>query len=923
MLASLVVASLSLQGGPLFGYQAGDLKFSGTLAVGGQEQKTGIKGDGTTLYVVQIDGTGNTAGGRLVDGLYTFVDPYWTFGLPAKSLCIRLLQGDSPIYRGWEFFRPTSGDTYPAFQQNHSYQFLWRPAANVEYSVVAPATKWTSPTDDPLVGNFFVKISLAVPAGTKPPARLMAIDCLEFRDNPGDVPVQPGPTEPKPYWINRMAHEGKPLKGIAADGAAMAILRYETDKAGTAKFALSGPGSLYPLGSEPFKTDGTTALTVPLRPLDNGSFVALALYKPPVTLAAAREAALNFSVRLLAEDGSEREKSDLELKLVRPPVVLVHGTYDNPKFCYDSHDPEDDSPVSMAQMLREAGFRVSLLDWEATNGMKDPSSFRHNQRTVMENRGGIRSALEDMRLDGFAVMQADVICHSQGGVITRVYARGFPLTTEMNASHPHYTDPEGCAKLDCWYHRPNNYSRGDIHRLITISTTHRGSDVCRIFNAFELYFKNAVEQGGFTDNVRAMFLGWFLVYVDTQVSGIMTQGYKNQTPGSPQLKAIGPTPIPSHAIACVATDEDMKNVRIDPSGLTKGMGNYYGKLYKIWKFTPDAAKQFALKETSTDKNPDEKERDYEQYNKEMRLYGEELSDSGRLYRQDRIINWIRRVVFNREENDCTVAESSSYGGLAPPYTSRMEHVLHGWAPRYRNVQAKVLELLTNDGSMFNKSGFPDSYAAERETPGVWVLSASDAAKEEGAPSSEQPEQPPTVSTPGTLDLGRLDPESWSKSGIGGSVDVQNDRLVLSAPGEEGARTFAKSPLKGDFDVTFDYQLAEWKPGARSAPALDIYISARPEIGEGTIQITRGDFEDGAAYIFVEPGEVQKEVSATSGKLRAQRSGSKVSIYLWTNGSWTLLATSSSTTGDVYLGFGINTNGADPAKASVRPKLTGG
>jgi hypothetical protein len=925
MLGLLALALIAEQGSgaPLYGYEAGEQKFNGTLAVGALEQKTGIKGDGNTIYVVQIDGTGNTAGGRMVDGLYTFVDPHWTFGLPVKNLRVQLLEGTNPSYRDWEFYSPSGGNAYPGFQQNNSYRFLWRPKPNVEYAVVAPALKWTSPADDPLAGNFFVKISLAVPAGTAAKPKLTAVDCYEFRDNPGDIPIQPSLSEPKPYWINRMAREGKPLNGVAADGAAMIILRCETERPGKARFTLSGRGGMYPLASDVFRNPGVDALTVSLRPLDNGRFVALALYKPALTLAAEKESALRFSVQFSNEDGSSREKSDLELKLVRPPVVLVHGTYDNPKFCYDGQDAEDDSKVTMAQMLRSAGFRVSLLDWEATNGMKDPSSFRHNQHTVLKNPGGIESALYEMRRDGYAVMQADVICHSQGGVITRVYARGFPLTTEMTSSHPHFINPEACAKMECWYHRPNNYAQGDIHRLITISTTHRGSDVCRMFNAFELYFKNAVETGGFTDLIRAMFLGWFLVYVDTQVSGIMTQGYKNQSPGSPQLMAIGPTPIPAHAIACVATDEDMKGVRIDAGGFTKGMGNYYGKLYKIWRGTPDAAKQFALKEISSDKNPIEKERDYEKYRHEMELYGEELSDSGRQYRQDRIINLIRKIVFNNEENDCTVAESSSYGGLKIPYTSKMQNVLHGWAPRYRNVQAKVMELLTNDGSLFSRIGFPDSYAAERSTPGVWVLSASDAAKEAAQGKPEEPRQPGVTNpTPGTLNLGTMDPNAWSKSGIGGSAEVSNDMLALSAPSDGAARSFAKAPLKGDFDVTVEYRLTEWKPSETSAPALDIYLSAKPEIGAGTIQITRADFEDGGAYIFVEPGEVQRQTSGTNGRLRIQRSGAQWKVLLWTGGAWETLATISGTAGDIYIGFGVNTNGKDPAKASVRPRHSG-
>jgi len=922
-LLALVLAPHVQGDGPLYGYSAGEVKFTDSLSVGAPEKKTGIKGDGNTLYVVRIDGVGNTPAGRQVDGLYTYVDPYWEFGLPQKNCRVQLLENANPTYRDWEFYRPTPGEKYPAFQKNNSYSFLWKPAAGVDYAVVSPATKWTSPADDPLTGTYFITISLALPPGAKVQPKLTAVDCLDFIDNPGAVPVQPSPVEPKPYWIQKFAKEGKPLQGVAADGVAMVMLRCETETSGQATFTLGSTGanfgSLYPIGSEPNKSNGSLSLQVPLRKLEGGGYVALALYKPPVTLAATMELPLQFRVQFLNEDGSMREKSELQLKLVRPPVVLVHGTYDNPKFCYDTHDAQDDSPVTMAQMLRDSGFRVTLLDWEATNGMKDPSSFRHNQKTVLENRGGIETALLEMRRDGFAVAQADVICHSQGGVITRVFARGFPLTTEMTASHPHFRDTEECAKIGCWYHRADNYTKGDIHRLITISTTHRGSDVCSMFNAFEEYQSDVEKSSGIGDEWRSMLLGWFLTYVDKEVSGITTQGYKNQSPGSPQLMAIGPTPIPSHAIACVATDEDMKNVRVDTEVLTKGMGNYYGKLYKIWKLTPDPAKQYALEIISADKNPDEKERDYEKYRHEMSRWKNEyaqLSESGRQYQMDKCIYLIRKIVFRNDENDCTVSMTSSYGGLKSPYTSKMEHVLHGWAPRYRNVQAKVMELLTNDGSLFSKEGFPDSYA-ERSNPGVWVLSPADAAAESAGANAVAPDNP-TTGAPGSLELGNLNPSSWTKPSVGGSAAVENDRLVISAAGEGGVRTFGTVPLKGDFDVAIDYKLVDWRPSEASAPALDIYLSSKPEIVDGTIQITRGDFEDGAAYIFVEPGEVQKEVTGNSGNLRIQRVGRTWTIFMSSGAGWQKLLEIAHGAGDVFLGFGVTPNGKDAAKASVRP-----
>src|SRR6185369_16280701 len=88
-----------------------------------------------------------------------------------------------------------------------------------------------------------------------------------------------------------------------------------------------------------------------------------------------------------------------------------------------------------------------------------------------------------------------------------------------------------------------NFSRGDVHRLITISTTHYGSDICRLMTAYKEFAK-AVPT---SDSIwTLLFLG-----VAHKQSGVFTGGFRDQVPGSKALKAIGYTPVASHAIACV------------------------------------------------------------------------------------------------------------------------------------------------------------------------------------------------------------------------------------------------------------------------------------------------------------------------------------------------------------------------------------
>lgn len=933
MIAGLLLLAIQAQSVPsLYGFKPGELKFESKVVVGAAEQKTGIRGDGTTVYVVQIDGVGNTPGGRSVDGLYTFVDSHASFPIPARNSRIQLLIGTNNLYRDWEFFKPGGGDAYPAFQTNNSYKFLWKPSPGDEVAVVSPNLKWTSPADDPLSGTYFLKISTAVPDDGKAEAKtsVSAVDCQEFRDNPGDIPVQPSPSEPKPYWVNRMATEGKPLKAVAADGATVVIVRSLSEHPGKATFTIQGLGALYPMGSMPFASPGSASLETPLRPIANGKYVALALYRSPETLAQAREGAVRASVSLQPSDGANASNATAEIKLVRPPVILVHGTYDNPKFCWDTHEAEDEAPTPLKPMLEAQGFRVFLLDWEATNGMKDPSSFVRNERTLYDNKGGISDAIIAMRREGVAVTQADIVCHSQGGVISRVYARGFNLDTPMAADHPHFNDPVKCASEGCWYHRANNFSRGDIHRFITISSTHRGSDVCKVFSAFADYqgtlarADTGQEGRERTDlEIKSAVLGIFLTYVDTQVSGITTEGFKNQIPGSPELRKIGPTPVPAHAIACVASDEDMKQVRKDTSFPTRGMGNYYGKLYKIFKFTSDEAMLHVIKTIGTAD-------DFAAYRHELDRYNNEyaqLSESGRQYQLDKVINLIRKIVFSHDENDCTVAMLSSFGGLSEAYRYKAEGVLHGWAPRYNNVQQHVLRLLTNDGSLFDRRGFPGAYSGVYSRADTFsVPTLGSATLPPNNPST--PTVGPGETKPGTLNLadGQLDNNEWTvPQSSSGTAKVVNDRLVLDSKADDfGVRTFSKRPISGDFDLVVDYTLDKWAPGQRASPSFDIYVSPVAEVSAGFLQVSRSAMDEKEEFVFASiDGTAQPAIKGKTGKLRVERKGSDWKVWQWDTSAWKLVASfSNPMPAQLYLGFGVSPNGDTSAIVSARPRFQG-
>jgi len=740
------------------------------------------------------------------------------------------------------------------------------------------------------------------------------------------------------------------VKGIAADNASLLVLRAATGKSGLATFSVEGAGgSLYPMtGQVPIKALGGKTLAVPTRE-SGGKYYGLALYRPPSSFGQGYQSKpLDFKVKFAGG-----EESTIMMKLVPPPIVLVHGTYDNPKFCYEQHDDEDDTVENMAPMLRKMGYDVSAVDWEETNGNKDPSEFEHNRMTVYRNEGGIQDALVAMRKKGIVVGQADVICHSQGGAITRTYIRGYPFSVGMPPTHTHYNNPVKCkdGTVECWYHRFENNYLGDIHRLITISTTHRGSHVLNVFKGLAGYPDTTA-----ADKLKKALVDVFLVGIDKGVSGITTGGVKNQIPDSLELQLIGPSPVPSHAIACVASDEDMRNQRPDSIGEAikfseLGMGNYWNKFYKVWLGTSNEARDFLfvqlckLAGENGMPNPDGELAKYRDLASKVAM-----NEDAKNVRMDALIYQMRRIVFQGLENDCTVGIKSSFGGLDEAFRTRIPETLHGWAPRYRAVQLRVLRLLTGDGHDFDNNGFPGYTGIKSKGSSFFVaVPAADL----GSPITDSmipfnPNFKPYLKTgtTGTATKGNTTtnrvasiegatfspetlalPESWKdSSGFGGSAKFVNGRLELASPNEPEAEanTFLKAPLRGDFDLVIDYRLDGWKATNDGQVQFDIMLSPSPKtVGQDYILVGRrttseGDLVGVAPWKEL-PGEDVKALTKGSGKMRISRKAAAWKVSQWDGSAWKLVHTfDSADNPEVYLGFGLSVGGeGDNAKVSVQ------
>ena len=232
---------------------------------------------------------------------------------------------------------------------------------------------------------------------------------------------------------------------------------------------------------------------------------------------------------------------DLKINLIRPPIVLVHGTFDNPTNCWETSIAGEEH---MLASLENTGLKVFSLDYQKTNGMSDDqfipfgpliSSFEGNKKVVYDNPGGIKEALDFYRNElKVAATQVDVIGHSMGGVLPRV------LASDSDIVGNRYNDD---------YYRNDNFNDGDINRLITIASTHHGSDLSYFQSFFNDSWKNSelpmLERLVNTAIPFGVWLG----------SGLHNTGaVQDQIPVSPALRRIGATKIPSHAIVCTVED---------------------------------------------------------------------------------------------------------------------------------------------------------------------------------------------------------------------------------------------------------------------------------------------------------------------------------------------------------------------------------
>jgi pimeloyl-ACP methyl ester carboxylesterase len=238
--------------------------------------------------------------------------------------------------------------------------------------------------------------------------------------------------------------------GTAADGVAELLIRVDTAGAGNVTFAPTGTTGDPRFDGELRSVEGDNALplTVQTRSTAAGP-KAFAIYRAPRDFnhgsAPASLAERQIQLNVTTSSGATASTT---IRIFRPPVLLLHGIWsDGDTWRQINPDPQDSENVHFEAELTSmiGGLVVGAGDYWTTNA----SRFVTNSSVVGAEIGDLRRRFQYEKKA--AVSRVDVVAHSMGGILSRIWA------------------------TDRRYLGRRNFFQGDIHKLITLDSPHLGS----------------------------------------------------------------------------------------------------------------------------------------------------------------------------------------------------------------------------------------------------------------------------------------------------------------------------------------------------------------------------------------------------------------------------------------------------------------
>jgi pimeloyl-ACP methyl ester carboxylesterase len=364
----------------------------------------------------------------------------------------------------------------------------------------------------------------------------------------------------------------RPITRVAADGASLLILRATLAMADASPVTFSlqaggmQSGGLFAIddqnlvdsssdgGTIDGEDPGPTQLVVDTVVVGNQRY-AFALYRSPRDFDVPggstndlREYAIE--VNLSQSNGSASE----QITIVRPPVVFVHGTFDDNSAWLDFNLWKDSANeinnYAPTATLPFDADRISY-QWIHLSG----GHMSDNAATIVPQ---LTRSLQNWReVASAAGTQADVVTHSFGGPVTRQAIQTQPDSNPVT--------PNDQAN----FRAATNWGHGTIHKLITLSGSHRGSPVANLVSLVNANGLNGTSSPGLLRSILCL---------DAIDVGAGALG--DQLVLSPAMEGLDETPVPAHAFAGSGiVPNEAPGLAASAMPTTFGLGSYHGEYW--------------------------------------------------------------------------------------------------------------------------------------------------------------------------------------------------------------------------------------------------------------------------------------------------------------------------------------------------------
>ncbi len=273
----------------------------------------------------------------------------------------------------------------------------------------------------------------------------------------------------------KLAGCGTSVNGVASDSATRLLLRTLAGLPGTACYEITSTSDL---------DQGTIETPLQVTESVNGLNYAFSLYDAPANYgdnSNSRTVEVTFTFTPNIGNGTTTS-FPADITVLRPPVVLMHGLWSDP--------------------TAWAGVFFRNDNWHTTvKGNYKSNNAAHFQVNVPKVKEAIDNALKQFRANMNAATQVDVIGHSMGGILTRLYANSAQNT------------------------RIDNFNLGDVHRIVTLDTPHWGSTLANLLVSLHTVAPGKVDLIG-------------------EIIGSVSKGAVcDLAENSPALQGLGATPV--------------------------------------------------------------------------------------------------------------------------------------------------------------------------------------------------------------------------------------------------------------------------------------------------------------------------------------------------------------------------------------------